>query len=175
MIQRIVTAWFWFLLPGILITPGCSFIKENPEITADELFQHISYLASDSLKGRLPGTVEDRLAALYIAGEFSKAGLQLLAEDGLQPFEVITDLETGETNYLRMGDQDAGLSEDFAPFPFTADKELSAGVVFAGYGFDIDKNEVSWNDYEGLDVAEFDLHLYPVLEKIEPSVHTILE
>ncbi len=125
------------------ILPGCSCSKENPEITTDELFQHLSYLASDSLKGRLPGTEEDRLAALYIADEFSKAGLQLMADGGLQAFDVITDLETGATNYLRIGETDAGLSEDFSPFPFTANTEFSAGVVFAGYGFEIENEDGS--------------------------------
>jgi len=141
------------LLLGSLAMPGCSFQRENPDITSDELFQHISYLASDSLKGRLPGTEEDRLAASYIAEEFSKAGLQLMADGGLQAFDVITDLETGATNYLRIGEKDAGLSGDFAPFPFTANKESSAGIVFAGYGFEIDKEEVKWNDYAGIDVT----------------------
>ncbi len=141
------------LIPGSLLMTVCSFNKEDPNITTEELFQHISYLASDSLKGRLPGTEEDRLAAIYIADEFSKAGLQLIGDGGLQAFEVITDLETGATNYLRIGDMDAGLSEDFAPFPFTANKESSAGVVFAGYGFDIDMQEVQWNDYASLDVT----------------------
>lgn len=153
MIKRIISLLPLLLLPGLLAITGCSFNKENPDITTDELFQHISYLASDSLKGRLPGTEEDRLAALYIAEEFSKAGLQLMADGGLQAFEVITDLETGATNYLRIGKMDAGLSEDFAPFPFTANKELSAEVVFAGYGFEIDKKEVQWNDYADLDVT----------------------
>jgi aminopeptidase YwaD len=142
-----------FLLIGHTILPGCSGTKENPQITSDEIFQHLGHLASDSLKGRLPGTEEDRLAALYIADEFSKAGLQLMGDGGLQAFEVITDLETGATNYLRIGEMDARLSEDFAPFPFTANTEVSAGVVFAGYGFDIDKEEVQWNDYAGLDVT----------------------
>jgi len=150
--NRIFSILPLLLLPAYLAMPGCSFQRENPDITADELFQHISYLASDSLKGRLPGTEEDRLAAHYIAEEFSKAGLQLMADGGLQAFEVITDLETGDMNYLRIGEKDAGLSEDFTPFPFTANKESSAGVVFAGYGFEIDKEEVKWNDYEGLDV-----------------------
>jgi len=151
--KRNISLLSLLLMLGSLVMPGCSFNKENPDVTADELFQHISYLASDSLKGRLPGTEEDRLAALYIAEEFSKAGLQLMADGGLQAFEVITDLETGATNYLRIGGMDAVLSEDFAPFPFTANKESSAGVVFAGYGFEIDKDEVQWNDYAGIDVT----------------------
>ncbi|KPL20604.1 MAG: hypothetical protein AMS23_10675 [Bacteroides sp. SM1_62] len=141
------------LMAIYMIMPGCSYTKENPDVTTDELFQHISYLASDSLKGRFPGTEEDRLAALYIADEFSKAGLQLMADGGLQVFEVITDLEKGAANYLRFGEIEAVLSEDFTPFPFTANKEISAGVVFAGYGFDIEADEVRWNDYENLDVT----------------------
>ena len=80
--KRIFSILPLLLLLGSLAFPGCSFNKENPDITTDELFQHISYLASDSLKGRLPGTEEDRLAALYIADEFSKAGLQLMADGG---------------------------------------------------------------------------------------------
>jgi hypothetical protein len=143
----------FILLMASSLLPGCSFNGENPEITADELFQHISYLASDSLKGRLPGTEEDRLAALYIAEEFRKAGMQLMAEEGLQAFEVITDLETGSTNYLRVGDVEKGLSEDFAPFPFTANLEVSAPVVFAGYGFQIEDQGIQWDDYAGMDVT----------------------
>jgi aminopeptidase YwaD len=149
---------FYMLLPLLLLTgailhSGCTRQKENPEITADELFQHISYLASDSLKGRFPGTEEDRLAALYIADQFSRAGLRLMADDGLQAFEVITDLKPGTSNYLRVGTAEGELSEDFAPFPFTANKELSASVVFAGYGFEIENEKVRWDDYTGLDVT----------------------
>jgi aminopeptidase YwaD len=132
---------------------GCSGIPENPEITQDELFQHLSYLASDSLKGRLPGTPEDKLAALYIASEFKKAGLSFLTKGGLQPFEVITELEPGDSNSLSLGSQEYESGKDFAPFPFTADGSLEAEVVFAGYGFELDNDEIRWNDYQGIDVA----------------------
>jgi Zn-dependent M28 family amino/carboxypeptidase len=131
---------------------ACSGIRENPEITQEELFQHISYLASDSLKGRLPGTEEDKLAAQYIAAEFQKAGASFLTKDGLQPFEVITDLEKGENNSLSYRDREFVADEDFAPFPFTANKSLESEVVFAGYGFELEKEDLDWNDYSGTDV-----------------------
>lgn len=137
-----------------ILVAGCQGTPENPAITQDELFQHISYLASDSLKGRLPGTPEDKLAALYIASEFKKAGLSFLTNDGLQPFEVITDLEMGEANSLSLGTQKYEPGEDFTPFPFTANKILDAEVVFAGYGFDLDNEEMKWDDYEGIDVND---------------------
>jgi aminopeptidase YwaD len=137
---------------ALLIT-GCRGIPENPDITENELFQHLSYLASDSLKGRLPGTEEGKLAALYIASEFRKAGLSFLTRNGFQPFDVITKLETGDSNSLSIGSREYELGKDFSPFPFTADGSLDAEVVFAGYGFDLDNDGLKWNDYDGLDVG----------------------
>ena len=58
---------------------------------------------------------------------------------GDEPGEFVFPKMAALVEEERSGD-DIVLSEDFAPFPFTADKELSAGVVFAGYGFDIAKN-----------------------------------
>jgi hypothetical protein len=133
---------------------ACSGTRENPDITQKELFQHISYLASDSLKGRLPGTLEDKLAALYIASELKKAGASFLTKDGLQPFEVITDLEKGDDNTLNIGDREYIVDEDFVPFPFTANKSHESEVVFAGYGFELKKEDLDWNDYSGLDVVD---------------------
>jgi hypothetical protein len=49
MSKRTFSLLLMLLLLGSLIMQGCSFNKENPDITTDELFQHISYLASDSL------------------------------------------------------------------------------------------------------------------------------
>ena len=43
--------------------------SEVAEITISELRQHIAFLASDSLKGRKPGTDGSRIAAEYIAEE----------------------------------------------------------------------------------------------------------
>ncbi|PLX01333.1 MAG: hypothetical protein C0594_13280 [Marinilabiliales bacterium] len=45
-------------------------------ITRDELFKHINYLADDDLKGRDTGERGQRVAALYIAGEFRKSNLE---------------------------------------------------------------------------------------------------
>jgi len=132
---------------------SCHSNKEEPAVTATELFGHLSYLASDSLKGRLPGTAEDELAARYIAGEFMKAGLEWLTQDGLQSFEVITDLALGTDNHFSTEDFNGTPGEDFAPFPFTGNTSLETGVVFAGYGFDIDESGLVWNDYMGIDVT----------------------
>lgn len=58
------------------IIPG---YEEGLQIISKEgLQQHLTFLASDSLKGRATGTDENLIAAIYIAEKFREAGLQPL-------------------------------------------------------------------------------------------------
>jgi len=140
------------LLFASVLVFSCSGLQEDPAVTAAELSRHLGILASDSLKGRYPGTEEDGIAAEYIAREFRKAGLEWITDDGLQPFEVITDLEKGTENYFRTGTREGILDEDFAPFPFSGNIALDAEVVFAGYGLEINDEQITWNDYAEIDI-----------------------
>ncbi len=123
-----------------------------PEITAMELQRDVFYFASDLLQGRYPGTPEDDQAAEYIRDQFQKAGLTLLSEDGFQRFNIVTTVEAGNRNSLRIADYEAVMKEDFIPLAFSKNDHISAGVVFAGYGFEIDEDSLQWNDYENIDV-----------------------
>lgn len=131
----------------------CSRIKEDPAVTEQELKAHVEFLASDSLKGRYPGTPEDFIAASYIAGQFHKAGLEWFTENGLQEFEVISHLEMGENNKFQFGNITGIPGKDFAPAPFSSNKSLEGEVIFCGYGFEIDNDELKWNDYSGFNVS----------------------
>jgi hypothetical protein len=110
------------------------------------------FLASDSLKGRYPGTPEDIVAAKYIAGEMQKSGLDLLFENGLQSFEITSIIKAGAGNSLYINNQEFKLDSDFTPLSFSANIHAEAEVVFAGYGFYIEEGENSWNDYSNIDV-----------------------
>lgn len=125
----------------------------NPEITQEELNDHITYLASDTLMGREPGTNGDRMAAEYIRDFFKSSGLKLPADNGMQYFEVVKNIELGENNNLSFEGFDAVLEEDFIPFSFSSNTDIEADVIFAGYGFDFATDSVSWNDYEGVDIT----------------------
>ena len=142
-----------FLLLAVLALYSCAVTKQDPEISIAELSGHISFLASDSLKGRYPGTPEDSITAIYIAGEFKKAGLKLLTSNGLQPFEFATDLRYGENNYLEGKDFQGTVQSDFVPFSFSSRSSLDAEVIFAGYGFDISQQDLKWNDYKDINVS----------------------
>ncbi|MBI9038783.1 MAG: M20/M25/M40 family metallo-hydrolase [Bacteroidales bacterium] len=125
---------------------------EEPEITIAELKEHITYLASDSIKGRKPGTPEGLLSAEYIKNSFTETGLKPLADDGFQYFEIVTNVNLGDNNSLKIGDYSAKPDEDYIPYSFSSNGKLFSQVVFAGYGFDIDIDSLKWNDYENIDV-----------------------
>ena len=120
----------------------------NPDITVTELQHHVQFLASDSLKGRLPGTVEGRIAAKYIKDHFNDDGLRLLGERGYQFFPIIKEQELGRNVLYIDTDNHYKLGQDFTPFPFSDSDSLQAPVVFAGYGIELTTNKVLWHDYE---------------------------
>ncbi|HDR51104.1 MAG TPA: M20/M25/M40 family metallo-hydrolase [Mariniphaga anaerophila] len=142
---------FLYSLVLVAFLTGCQ-PRYNPEITVDDIRETIEYLASDSLKGRKAGTQGDRLAAEYIRGRFSAAGLQLLFEDGFQYFELVTSATTGNNNVLQVKEETFVVKEDYSPYAFSANGTVEAPVVFAGYGLELDTDTIKWNDFTSLDV-----------------------
>ena len=124
------------------------------EVTVKELTDHIKYLASDSLKGRLTGSPGDSLAAEYIRNDLASNGFQPFSGDGFQRFEVTTRLVAGPENDLSVNDRQFIPEKDFMPLSFSASSGLVSGVAFAGYGFNINIDSLIWNDYKGIDVKD---------------------
>lgn len=124
----------------------------NREVTIRELQDHIKYLASDSLKGRLTGSPGDSLAAEYIKSRLLSYGLIPVAGDGLQRFKVTKRVVSGKSNSLSVNGTNYTPDKDFMPFAFSSNAAIESEVVFAGYGFNINNDSLKWNDYNGLDV-----------------------
>jgi aminopeptidase YwaD len=142
-----------YILVFLLLLPSAfGLAQRSTAITAKDLKDDVYYLASDSLKGRKPGTPEADLAAAFIRNQFREAGLKLFGDDGYQYFEIVSAVKLGDKNQLSFDGFSGEVSKDFMPFPFTTSGELSAPVVFAGYGFDIATDSLKWNDYDGVDV-----------------------
>jgi len=127
--------------------------SDSEEITITELHDHIAFLASDSLKGRKPGTVEGRLAAEYIKKCLVANGATFLGDQGFQYFKVVTSVKMGERNRLSFAQFDGVPGKDFTPLSFSGNGTFSGAITFAGYGFDFESDTISWHDYEGLDVT----------------------
>jgi len=114
---------------------------------------HIRYLSSDQLRGRNTPGPELDTAASYIAGTLKFLRLQLLHQNGLQPFNLCTT-DLGDSNALIIQNQGQSktfrIKEDFTPFDMTSDSRVNAGIVFAGYG--ITAPEFKYDDYANIDV-----------------------
>ncbi len=128
-------------------------ISFDPEITRNELYAHIDFLASDSLQGRYPGTPFDRVAAKYLKDAMESSGLKLLGKNGYQFFEFIEHHELGQCNILRIGSLNMQLGSDFTVFPFSSSDTISSSVVFAGFGFRHKDDTISWDDYLSTNVS----------------------
>lgn len=130
-------------------------------ITLAELRDHLYFLASDELEGRMTGEEGYRIAALYAASQFRAAGLLPICDDGsggrtyLQEVPLQrTRLGPGTSLEVRIGTTDKMLAygEDFLIF-LTGDAgaDVPAGhPVFAGYG--IREPGSGWDDFSGLDL-----------------------
>ncbi len=136
----------------VLLVVSCGQ-KYNPEITVEDITANIEYLASDSLKGRKPGEEGGLLAAQFIRDKFENAGLELMYDNGFQKFGLLTSAELGEGNLFGFEGNSFEAEKDFLPYAFSANTSVEASVVFAGFGLQVDKDTLQWNDFDGIDVT----------------------
>jgi hypothetical protein len=139
----------------LLVFIAFSFTKgriKSPEVTVDELKKHVSYLASEELKGRRTGTEGDSLAAEYIRNDLKGNGFNPLVDQGFQRYRVTDKIILGPSNSLIVGGAAFKPEVDFVPFAFSENNSFNAEVVFAGYGFAINEDSLKWNDYSDTDV-----------------------
>jgi aminopeptidase YwaD len=127
-------------------------IRGNGQVSVQELQQHIKYLSSDALLGRLTGSPGDSLAAEYIRGKLLSYGLVPLSGDGFQRYKVTKKVVAGKASSLSVNNVNYALDKDFMPLAFSSNTGLESDVVFAGYGFNISADSLKWNDYSGIDV-----------------------
>src|SRR5689334_19166008 len=153
-----------FLKIPVLLLFVCGVLAQQPA----RIQQDVKYLASDELEGRLTGSKGATEAARYIASEFRKVGLKPLAgsaaRQGLasplyQRFSYVAGVSLGKNNsYLfSYGAGAEGpvkielVGSDWLPLGFSASANVSAGLVFVGYG--ITASELNHNDYAGVNAT----------------------
>ena len=94
------------VISGIFIINRSNQDKIDPgsaEIMSFEILGHIKYLASDNLKGRLPGTSESKLAIDYISKHSDAQGIEPAGTKGYkQSFSFINSVSLGQRNMLRI-------------------------------------------------------------------------
>lgn len=141
-----------FLILFISLTVSSISYGQVREAEIETMREQLKFLASDSLKGRFPGTPEDAVAADFIREKFTQAGFQLLADNGMQYFSIVTSVEATADNQLKWNDAVATFEEDFSLYAFSSNASAAAEVIFAGYGLVVDLDSLQRNDYANKDV-----------------------
>lgn len=127
-------------------------------ITQEELRAYVSFLASDLLEGRAPGTRGSQLARLYLASQLAAWGYQPAGDAGSYEQKVpMVGIETQVPEKWvftgKGGQLELEFVRDFiAVSGLQAPKaELTnAALVFVGYG--IQASEYHWDDFKGEDL-----------------------
>jgi hypothetical protein len=144
------------LIAPVLITVPLSIVlgaaakQAQPERYIDD----VKFLASPQLQGRGAGTKGLQRAQRYIEDEFKELRLQPAGENSsyLQALQVTTGAKPGPGNQLEASKQRFKLNTDYTPLSFSSNGQVSAPVVFAGYG--ITASEFQYDDYKSLDVKD---------------------
>jgi hypothetical protein len=144
----------------VLAAAGLAAQQRAPEIDSikkEEMKADLFFLASDSMRGRLTDTPENRLAAEWIAARFERLGLKPVGDTAsyYQKFNLMT-AAIGSDNHLATRDAQstagsaaasATVGQDFYPLRFSATGKASGDLVFVGFG--IASPERGYDDYRG--------------------------
>jgi hypothetical protein len=154
-LKKIIVLILFFSLNYVFAQNDIEKVRNN-EITKEEIYRHIKYLASDKLEGRYPGTIGGNLAMDYISKEFKTYGLTPFGDSSyIQPVEMITDLRLGNGNKLELIKEGESINyeveKDWIPLSFTSNGNMNGELVFIGYG--ITAPDLNYDDYKGIDVT----------------------
>jgi Zn-dependent M28 family amino/carboxypeptidase len=146
------------ILPLIFLLAAPAVGAELPAIEPRAIESHIRFLADDVLEGRETGSRGYDVAAAYVAAKLMALGLEPAGSEGswFQPIRFRSaQLVPEKCSFtLRDGGTTTKLEhrKDILIRPYFADasSEVSAPVVFAGFG--ISAPELEHDDYAKLDV-----------------------
>jgi len=97
----------------VLVFSGSAF---SQEIATKNLKKHISFLASDKMKGRATGSKELDKAARYIEKHFKRYGLQPLGTQGYQQLFEAKVTRVSVPDSIRMAKNIIGFLDNNAPY-----------------------------------------------------------
>jgi Zn-dependent M28 family amino/carboxypeptidase len=117
---------------------------------------HVETLASEKFAGREAGSPGERLAADYIASQLTRMGAKPLPgrSDMFVPFTFTAGSRDGGSRAV-VGSTTFDTAQDIIALSFSDDGEVSAPVVFAGYGIVVPETQnFGYDSYAALDVKD---------------------
>src|SRR5688572_19437683 len=117
---------------------------------------YVETLASEKFAGREAGSQGERLAADYIAAQLAAMGARPLPgrSDMFVPFTFTAGSKDGGSRAV-VGSTTFDTTKDVIALSFSDDGEVSAPVVFAGYGIVVPETQnFGYDSYATLDVKD---------------------
>ena len=151
---------FYVLLIVLAIGGACNTKSDTQDlsqllelVSGDSLSDHIRYLASDKLKGRLPGTPEYGEAMDYVIGKLNKMGVEPAGDgSGYTQLVTIRNAKINDGNsFLEWNGKMLSANEDyyFIGNLNEVNTEIpESEVIFAGYGI----NSPNYDDFSLVNV-----------------------
>jgi aminopeptidase YwaD len=114
----------------------------SSEVSQSEYMSHIYFMASNEMRGRNTATQENQIAARYIAERFRSYGVQPVAGqfDYIQEVSLVKTVPPVAAT-ITVGDSVFNIWEDMI-FITSQNIDLSAEMVYAGFGFEADLDSV---------------------------------
>jgi Tol biopolymer transport system component len=130
---------------------GLPALPESAWRAADRIQNDVAWLADKQREGRGVGTEGLREAGHYLERRLRMLGAVPAGDaDGFrQAFTIVTGTSTKPGTSLSLGGQELG-QDQFLPMAFSADGEVAAPLVLAGYGIVSPPHHI--DDYAGLDL-----------------------
>ncbi len=145
------------LVVGVCRADGDVPTDRKALFNATAYVDHIRYLASDELAGRLPGTEGGQATTEYIAKRFRELGLEPAGVDGsyFQPFPIqgLKKLNDERAAFKLVGvDRNWTIRQDWIPLPFSKPGTIEGPLAFAGYGIEAPRHD--YDDYADFDATD---------------------
>ncbi|MGD9493703.1 MAG: M20/M25/M40 family metallo-hydrolase [Bacteroidales bacterium] len=137
--------FFWILLFPVVLQ------AQTLSVSTDSLMKHVNYFASPALNGRLPGTDGFLKAVQYSEYYFEQHELtQVLNDSWQQNIPIETNVIDSARVMIETGRDMLELipGVDFSVRGYSGSGNVTAPVVFCGYGLDSDV----YSDYRDIDV-----------------------
>ncbi|MES1255172.1 MAG: M28 family peptidase [Acidobacteriota bacterium] len=119
---------------------------------------YVEMLASPRLEGRMTGSAGEQRSSAYLADELRKMGAKPLPgqADFLLPFEFTAGTRDGGTTLAVAGvDRPFTARQDVQALSFSDTGDVTAPVVFAGYGIVVPESQgLAYDSYAALDVKD---------------------
>ena len=126
-------------------------------VSPESIEATMSFLASDLVEGRQPGTRGFAIASQYVQSQFKSLGLKPGGEDGRYLQRVVLKkgvVDRSSSTFVVKGIETKvwsyGNEFVFTPYMASEQSEIAAPLIFAGFG--ISAPELKYDDYKGIDV-----------------------